>query len=94
MATIAGVLSAEVDIDRLCPPRAETAARYEAGAYPAAVRPYRDAAIAVYRYMTSLPAMTALVETGKPSQKYQHNAYVSKTPRRGGRRSPTVPSFS
>ena len=32
-----------------------------------------------YRYMVSLPAMTTLVETGRPNQKYQHNAYVSKT---------------
>ena len=32
-----------------------------------------------YRYMTSLPAMTVLAETGRPDQKYQHNAYVSKT---------------
>lgn len=32
-----------------------------------------------YRYMTSLPAMRTLVETGVPEQSYQHNAYVSKT---------------
>jgi len=70
---------ASVDIDRLCPPRPETAARYESGTYPEAVRPYRESALAVYHYMTSLPAMTSLVETGKPNQKYQHNAYVSKT---------------
>lgn len=68
-----------IDIDRLCPPRPETAAKYEAGAYPAAARPYRESALAAYRYMVALPAMTALVETGKPNQKYQHNAYVSKT---------------
>jgi len=72
-------LFADVDIDKLCPPRAETAAKYEAGTYPDAVRPYREAALLVYHYMTSLPAMTVLVETGKPNQKYQHNAYVAKT---------------
>ena len=70
---------AGVDIDALCPPRPETAARFKAGSYPPAARPYREAAKMVYRYMISLPAMTALVETGKPNQKYQHNAYVSKT---------------
>ena len=66
-------------VDALCPPRPETSAKYVAGAYSAADRPYREAALAAYRYMTSLPAMTALVNTGKPNQKYQHNAYVSKT---------------
>ena len=69
----------EIDIDKLCPPRQETAAAYVAGTYPAAVRSYRETALAAYRYMVGLPAMTALVETGKPNQKYQHNAYVSKT---------------
>ena len=68
-----------IPIDALCPPRAETAARFKAGSYPPAARPYREAAKMAYRYMVSLPAMTALVETGKPNQKYQHNAYVSKT---------------
>lgn len=67
------------DVDRLCPPRAETAARFEPGAYPPAARSYREAALMAYRYMTSLRAMQALVETGKPDQKYQHNAYISKT---------------
>ena len=70
---------ANVDIDKLCPPRAETAAKFQAAAYPPAVRPYCEAAKMAFRYMTSLPAMTALVETGKPNQRYQHNAYVSKT---------------
>ena len=70
---------AVVDIDALCPPRAETAARFKEGAYPPAARPYREAAKMAYRYMVSLPAMTALVETGRPNQKYMHNAYVSKT---------------
>ena len=72
-------LGEEVDIDTLCPPRPETAAKYEPGTYPAAARPYREAAMAVYRYITVLPAMTALVETGKPWRLYQHNAYVAKT---------------
>ena len=69
----------EVDIDVLCPPRPETAARFRAGAYPPAARPYREAALAAFRYMTSIPSMRTLVETGVPDQKYQHNAYVSKT---------------
>ena len=68
-----------VNIDALCPPRPETAAMFKDGSYPAAVRSYREAAKMAYRYMTSLPAMTSLVQTGKPNQKYQHNAYVSKT---------------
>ena len=68
-----------VDIDVLCPPRLETAAAFDPSAYPGAARPYRAAAKMIYRYMTSLRGMTALVETGKPDQKYQHNAYVSKT---------------
>lgn len=68
-----------INIDSLCPPRPETAAVFKPGAYPAAVRPYREAALATYRYMMSLPAMTDLVKTGKPCQRYQHNAYVSKT---------------
>ena len=42
-------------------------------------RHYREAARMVYRYMTSLPAMNTLVETGVPDQNYQHNAYPSKT---------------
>ena len=63
-----------VDIDVLCPPRPETAAKFCPGAYPGAARPYREAAKMIYRYMTSLRGMTALVETGKPDQKYQHNA--------------------
>ncbi|HNX35681.1 MAG TPA: hypothetical protein PKM57_13700 [Kiritimatiellia bacterium] len=75
----AGTALAEVDIDTLCPPRPETAATFKAGAYPSAARPYREAAKMAYAYMTKLPAMTVLVETGKPNQKYQHNAYVSKT---------------
>ena len=71
--------SAEVDIDRLCPPRPETAAPFRAEICPPAVKPYRQAALDAYHYMVSLPAMTVLVETGKPNQRYQHNAYVSKT---------------
>jgi len=67
------------EVDRLCPPRKETAAVFKAGAYPPAARGYDEAAKMAYRYMTSLREMRALVETGKPDQKYQHNAYVSKT---------------
>ena len=44
-----------------------------------AARPYREAARMVYEYMTALPAMKTLVETGVPDQNYQHNAYPSKT---------------
>lgn len=72
-------LGQSVDIDKLCPPRPETAAKFVKGNYPRAVRPYRESALSAYCYMMSLPAMTMLVETGKPYQKYQHNAYVSKT---------------
>ena len=68
-----------LDIDKLCPPKPETAAKFDPAACPPPAKPYREAARAVYRYMTSLPAMTTLVETGKPNQKYQHNAYVAKT---------------
>ena len=74
----AGTLTVE-EVDRLCPPRPETAAKFEAGTYPPAARSYSEAAKMAYDYMTKLPAMTVLVETGKPNQKYQHNAYVSKT---------------
>ena len=49
------------------------------GSYMHAKRPYREAARMIYEYMTSLPAMTVLVETGIPAQNYQHNAYPSKT---------------
>ena len=49
------------------------------GGYAPAKRPYREAARMIYEYMTSLPAMTKLVETGVPDQTYQHNAYPSKT---------------
>ena len=77
--TCADAETAEVDIDRLCPPRPETAAKFRAGAYPAAARPYREAAQKAFAYMTSLPAMRTLVETGKVDQNYQHNAYVAKT---------------
>ena len=69
----------EVDVDRLCPPRPETAAAFKAGAYPPAARPYREAALKAFAYMVSLPAMRTLVEKGEPEQTYQHNAYVSKT---------------
>jgi len=79
LALAAGTAFADVDIDKLCPPRPETAAVFRPGAYPPAARPYREAAKAAYEYMVKLPAMTVLVETGKPNQKYQHNAYVSKT---------------
>ena len=74
----AGSLTVE-EVDRLCPPRPETAAKFEEGTYPPAARSYSEAAKLAYDYMTKLPAMTVLVETGKPNQKYQHNAYVSKT---------------
>ena len=66
------------EVDRLCPPRSETAAKFKAGTYPPAARSYFEAAKMAYDYMTKLPAMTVLVKTGKPNQKYQHNAYVSK----------------
>ena len=46
---------------------------------PPAARPYREAARMIYGYMTSLPAMRTLLETGKPDQTYQHNANVSTT---------------
>ena len=66
-------------VDKICPPRPETAATFREGAYPPAARPYREAALKAFGYMTSLPAMRTLVETGEPEQTYQHNAYVSKT---------------
>ena len=72
-------LLSEAEVDRLCPPRPETAAEFRAGAYPPATRPYREAALKAFAYMASLPAMRTLVETGEPEQTYQHNAYVSKT---------------
>ncbi len=56
----------------------KTAPFGEAKFSPAA-RPYREAARMIYEYMTSLPAMKTLVETGVPDQNYQHNAYPSKT---------------
>ena len=49
------------------------------GDYAKAKRPYREAARMIYEYMTDLPAMKTLVETGVPDQNYQHNAYPSKT---------------
>lgn len=79
LLSVASAGSIEVDIDRLCPPRGETAAKFEIGEQPGAIRSYRESALFVYRYMTSLSAMTTLVETGRQDQKYQHNAYVSKT---------------
>ena len=69
----------EAEVDKLCPPRGETAAEFKAGTYPPAARPYRETALKTFAYMTSLPAMRTLVETGEPEQTYQHNAYVSKT---------------
>lgn len=69
----------EADVDALCPPRPETAAKFRPGAHPPAARPYREAALRAFAYMASLPAMRTLVETGEPEQTYQHNAYVSKT---------------
>lgn len=78
-AIMAGSLfAANVDIDTLCPPRPETSAVFS-GHYPRAVRSYREAASMACAYMTSLPAMKTLVDTGVPEQRYQHNAYVSKT---------------
>ena len=56
----------------------KTAAFGEARIPPAA-RPYRESARMIYDYMTALPAMRTLLETGKPEQTYQHNAYVAKT---------------
>ncbi|MBQ0143946.1 MAG: metallophosphoesterase [Bacteroidales bacterium] len=67
------------EIDRLCPPRPETSARFKEGSYPPAARPYREAALAAFHYMMNIPDMTNLLETGKPYRLYQHNAYVSKT---------------
>ena len=61
----AGPLS-ETEVDRLCPPRPETAAAFKAGTYPPAARPYREAALMAFSYMASLPAMRTLVETGEP----------------------------
>lgn len=49
------------------------------GGYAPAKHSYRDAALMIYEYMVSLPAMKMLVETGIPDQDYQHNAYPSKT---------------
>ena len=69
----------EAEVDRLCPPRPETAAKFRAGTYPPAARPYRESALRTFAYMASLPAMRTLVEKGEPEQTYQHNAYVSKT---------------
>ena len=69
----------EAEVDRICPPRPETAAPFKPGTYPPAARPYREAALRAFAYMASLPAMRTLVETGEPEQTYQHNAYVSKT---------------
>ncbi|MCQ2143675.1 MAG: hypothetical protein MJY56_06375 [Bacteroidales bacterium] len=69
----------EVDIDTLCPPRPETSAIFQPGTYPPAARPYREAALMAYDYMMGIPDMTCLLETGKPYNLYQHNAYVSKT---------------
>ena len=54
-------------------------ARFEDVAFPPAAMPYREAARRIFAYMTALPAMRTLVETGEPEQGYQHNAYVSKT---------------
>lgn len=54
-------------------------APFVAGKYPAAKHSYREAALKVYDYMTSLDAMRKLAETGKQDQTYQHNAYVTKT---------------
>ena len=56
----------EAEVDRLCPPRAETAAEFKAGTYPPAARPYREAALKAFAYMASLPAMRTLVEKGEP----------------------------
>jgi len=68
-----------VDIDTLCPPRPETAPVFKAGTYPEAARPYREAALLAFDYMMNIPDMSCLLETGKPYNLYQHNAYVSKT---------------
>ena len=54
-------------------------AAFEEVRLPGAKRPYVEAAWRIYDYMTSLPAMKTLVETGEPEQTYQHNAYVAKT---------------
>ena len=55
------------------------AAAFEDVKLKPAAQSYRETARKAYMYMTSLPAMRTLVETGEPEQGYQHNAYVSKT---------------
>ena len=45
------------NLAELCPPRPETAAPFEPGAYPPAARPYLEAARMAYDYMTSQPVM-------------------------------------
>ena len=67
------------EIDTLCPPREVTKPVFKSGTYKPAACGYREAALAIYRYMVKLPGMRKLVETGKVDQRYQHNAYVSKT---------------
>lgn len=41
----------EAEVDRICPPRPETAAPFKAGTYPPAARPYREAALRAFAYI-------------------------------------------
>jgi len=74
-----GMTSVYEKIDSLCPPLPETAAKFVEGSYPPAIRTYREAGLAAYKYMMNIPDMQALLETGVPYNLYQHNAYISKT---------------
>ena len=38
----------EAEVDRLCPPRAETAAEFKAGTYPPPARSYRETALKTF----------------------------------------------
>jgi len=67
------------DIDKLCPPRLETSAKFKKCSYQPPSRPFREAALKAFDYIMNLPDMTCLLETGKPYRLYQHNSYVSKT---------------
>lgn len=48
------------------------------GDYPKAKRPYAVAARKVYEYMISIPAVTAIADTGKPDPNYGLNSYPTK----------------
>ena len=51
---------------------------FRPGAYPAAPRPYGEAARMVCEYLLNLPAMRRLVETGRPDPGYWLNCYPAK----------------